>query len=117
VRTRVAEEKKEKRAQMKVAQESFRKMLEELGDKITYKTTYEDVKELCRDDERWKTLDSKEREAVINEFIAPLKEQHKKGTCLFIFAVVVDMFQYNFLLQLRRKRKPNSIKCSRNMAK
>jgi len=84
MRSHVTEVKKlsqaEKRSSKKKSRESFKQLLNELDDKITHETGYELLRKLCKDDPRWKELESRaDREAMLNEKVAPLKTQFNKS--------------------------------------
>jgi hypothetical protein len=46
----IADDKKQLK---RLIDEEFKYMIDELGDRLTYKTTFEEFKELCKDDERF----------------------------------------------------------------
>jgi len=46
---------------------------------FTHKTTYDDLKRVCGEDPRWLALDSKERETLLAEKLAPLKQANARG--------------------------------------
>jgi transcription elongation regulator 1 len=77
VRNRAVEEKKEKRANLKVAQEAFRQLLDENFLKLKHDTTDDDLKLLFGDDPRFKNLEPKERKLILNEKLTPLKKVHQ----------------------------------------
>jgi len=78
VRTRADEVRKEKRAVTVVAREGFRALLDEAEkrDLITIDTTQAtlEAEKGIGDDERWSAVEAKEREAMLNERVAPLKK-------------------------------------------
>ncbi|KAG8369709.1 hypothetical protein BUALT_Bualt14G0042100 [Buddleja alternifolia] len=73
VRTRAEEERKEKRAAQKVALEGFKQLLEEAKEDIHHNTDYQTFKMKWGDDPRFRALDRKEREFLLNERVLPLK--------------------------------------------
>ncbi|KAK4421725.1 Pre-processing protein 40C [Sesamum alatum] len=73
VRTRAEEERKEKRAAQKAALEGFKQLLEEAKEEIDHNTDYQTFKRRWGEDPRFQALDRKEREALLNERVLPLK--------------------------------------------
>ncbi|PON93729.1 WW domain containing protein [Trema orientale] len=73
VKTRVEEERKEKRAAQKAAIESFKQLLEEASEDIDHKTDYQIFRKKWGDDPRFLALDRKDREHLLNERVLPLK--------------------------------------------
>jgi len=54
-------------------------MIEELGSKITHKTTYDEFSKLCKGDPRFDTITSRaEKDILFHEKVAPLKLEFKK---------------------------------------
>lgn len=74
VRTRAEEERKEKRAAQKAAIEGFKQLLEEASEDIDHKTDYQTFKRKWGSDPRFEALDRKDREALLNERVLPLKK-------------------------------------------
>eukprot|EP00268_Persea_americana_P023274 TRINITY_DN22924_c0_g1_i1.p1 TRINITY_DN22924_c0_g1~~TRINITY_DN22924_c0_g1_i1.p1 ORF type:complete len:1089 (-),score=274.03 TRINITY_DN22924_c0_g1_i1:759-4025(-) len=74
VRTRAEEERKEKRAAQKAAIEGFKQLLEEASEDIDHKTDYHSFKRKWGSDPRFEALDRKDREALLNERVLPLKK-------------------------------------------
>eukprot|EP01129_Flabellula_baltica_P000589 TRINITY_DN10571_c0_g1_i1.p1 TRINITY_DN10571_c0_g1~~TRINITY_DN10571_c0_g1_i1.p1 ORF type:complete len:657 (-),score=198.79 TRINITY_DN10571_c0_g1_i1:2-1972(-) len=63
----------------KKASSDFNEMLEEMKDKITHATTFNDLKEMCANDPRFDALESRvEKDLLFYNFVRPLKEDHKK---------------------------------------
>nr|XP_027097460.1 pre-mRNA-processing protein 40C-like [Coffea arabica] len=73
VRTRAEEQRKERRAAQKAAVEGFKKLLEEVKEDIDDQTDYQTFKKKWGHDPRFVALERKEREALLNERILPLK--------------------------------------------
>ncbi|KAF5754224.1 putative WW domain, FF domain, WW domain superfamily, FF domain superfamily protein [Helianthus annuus] len=73
VRTRAEEERKEKRAAQKAAIEGYKQLLDEAKEDITHNTDYQTFKRKWGHDPRFEALDRKEREALLNERVIPLK--------------------------------------------
>ncbi|KAL0368565.1 UNVERIFIED_CONTAM: Pre-processing protein 40C [Sesamum calycinum] len=73
VRTRAEEERKEKRAAQKAALEGFKQLLEEAKEDIDHNTDYQAFKRRWGEDPRFQALERKEREALLNERVLPLK--------------------------------------------
>lgn len=80
VRNRTLEEKQEKKNALKKLKEDFQALMDEFSEKITHRTSYSEFADLARGDPRYKALESKEKEALFAERIAPLREQHKQST-------------------------------------
>ncbi|CAI9097006.1 OLC1v1033288C1 [Oldenlandia corymbosa var. corymbosa] len=73
VRNRAEEERKERRAAQKAAVEGFKKLLDEAKEQIDRQTDYHKFKDKWGHDARFLALDRKDREALLNERILPLK--------------------------------------------
>ncbi|KAI3713946.1 hypothetical protein L1987_72534 [Smallanthus sonchifolius] len=73
VRTRAEEERKEKRAAQKAAIEGYKQLLDEAKEDIDHNTDYQTFKRKWGHDLRFEALDRKEREALLNERVVPLK--------------------------------------------
>lgn len=73
VKTRVEEERKEKRAAQKAAIEGFKRLLDEASEHIDHKTDYQTFRKKWGDDPRFLALDRKDREHLLNERVLPLK--------------------------------------------
>lgn len=73
VRTRAEEERKEKRAAQKAAIEGYKQLLDEAKEDIDHNTDYQTFKRKWGHDLRFEALDRKEREALLNERVLPLK--------------------------------------------
>uniref|UniRef100_A0A803R9M6 FF domain-containing protein n=1 Tax=Cannabis sativa TaxID=3483 RepID=A0A803R9M6_CANSA len=73
VKTRVEEERKEKRAAQKAAIEGFKQLLDEASEEIDHKTDYQIFRKKWGDDERFLALDRKDREHLLNERVLPLR--------------------------------------------
>ncbi|KAJ8564843.1 hypothetical protein K7X08_001303 [Anisodus acutangulus] len=74
VKTRADEERKEKRAAQKAAVEGFKQLLEEAKEDINEDTDYQSFKKKWGHDLRFKPLDRKEREALLNERVLQLRK-------------------------------------------
>ncbi|XP_030482648.2 pre-mRNA-processing protein 40C [Cannabis sativa] len=74
VKTRVEEERKEKRAAQKAAIEGFKQLLDEASEEIDQKTDYQIFRKKWGDDERFLALDRKDREHLLNERVLPLRK-------------------------------------------
>ncbi|XP_071693256.1 pre-mRNA-processing protein 40C [Rutidosis leptorrhynchoides] len=74
VRTRAEEERKEKRAAQKAAIEGYKQLLDEAKEDINHNTDYQTFKRKRGHDPRFEALDRKEREALLNERVLPLKK-------------------------------------------
>ncbi|XP_073112719.1 pre-mRNA-processing protein 40C isoform X2 [Elaeis guineensis] len=75
VRTRVEEERKEKRAAQKAAIDAFKQLLEEASEEIDHKTDYQTFKRKWGSDPRFGVLDRKERELLLNEKVKAAEEK------------------------------------------
>ncbi|KAJ3682288.1 hypothetical protein LUZ60_014861 [Juncus effusus] len=75
VRTRAEEERKEKKAAQKAATEKFKQLLEEASQDIDHKTDYYSFKKKWGSDPRFKALDRKESEALLNEKVKAAQEK------------------------------------------
>lgn len=73
VRTRAEEERKEKRAAQKAAVEGFKQLLEEAKEDIDHTTDYHTFRKRWGQDPRFEALERKDREALLNERVLPLK--------------------------------------------
>lgn len=76
------------------AQEAFRQLLDENFEKLKHDTTDEDLKVLFGDDSRFKNLESKERKAILNEKLAPLKKAHQEST--FNIKFMIEQHTHTF---------------------
>ncbi|KAK4373432.1 hypothetical protein RND71_008816 [Anisodus tanguticus] len=74
VKTRADEERKEKRAAQKAAVEGFKQLLEEAKEDINEDTDYQSFKKKWGHDLRFKPLDRKEREVLLNERVLQLRK-------------------------------------------
>ncbi|KAL2641453.1 hypothetical protein R1flu_009040 [Riccia fluitans] len=74
VRTRADEERKEKRAAQKAAVEGFKQLLEEASKDLSHYTTYENFSNTWGQDARFEALERKDREALLNERVLPLRK-------------------------------------------
>ncbi|KAM1846586.1 hypothetical protein ACFX14_010981 [Malus domestica] len=73
VKTRAEEERKEKRAAQKAAIEEFKQLLDETSENIDHNTDYQSFRKKWSNDPRFKALDRKDREHLLNERVLPLK--------------------------------------------
>ncbi|KAL7609464.1 pre-mRNA-processing protein 40C [Lactuca sativa] len=73
VRTRAEEERKEKRAAQKAAIEGYRRLLDEAKEDINHHTDYQTFKRKWGHDPRFEALERKDREALLNERVIPLR--------------------------------------------
>ncbi|KAH7516632.1 hypothetical protein FEM48_Zijuj10G0155600 [Ziziphus jujuba var. spinosa] len=73
VKTRVEEERKEKRAAQKAAIEGFKQLLDEASEEIDHETDYQTFRKKWGNDPRFMALDRKDRENLLNERVLPLK--------------------------------------------
>ncbi|KAF3431769.1 hypothetical protein FNV43_RR26505 [Rhamnella rubrinervis] len=73
VKTRVDEERKEKRAAQKAAVEGFKQLLDEALEDIDHETDYQTFRKKWGNDPRFLALDRKDRENLLNERVFPLK--------------------------------------------
>ncbi|KAI3698616.1 hypothetical protein L2E82_42294 [Cichorium intybus] len=73
VRTRAEEERKEKRAAQKAAIEGYKRLLDEAKEDIDHNTDYQTFKRKWGNDPRFEALDRKDREALLNERVVPLR--------------------------------------------
>ncbi|KAL5553004.1 hypothetical protein UlMin_040405 [Ulmus minor] len=73
VKTRLEEERKEKRAAQKAAIEGFKQLLEEASEDIDDKMDYQVFRKKWGNDPRFLALDRKDREHLLNERVLPLK--------------------------------------------
>lgn len=78
VRTRAEEERKEKRAAQKAAVEGFKQLLEEASKDINHNTDYERFAKAWRADPRFEALERKDREALLNERVLPLRKAEEE---------------------------------------
>ncbi|KAL8267170.1 hypothetical protein R6Q59_004514 [Mikania micrantha] len=78
VRTRAEEERKEKRAAQKAAIEGYKQLLDEAKEDINHNTDYQTFKRNWGHDPRFEALDRKEREALLNERVVPLKRSFEE---------------------------------------
>ncbi|CAM6095871.1 unnamed protein product [Calypogeia fissa] len=78
VRTRADEERKEKRAAQKAAVEGFKQLLDEATKEISFHTTYEHFARTWGQDSRFEALDRKDREALLNERVLPLRKAEEE---------------------------------------
>lgn len=72
----------DKKQQRQKAEDEFKEMLDQLGAKLTHKTTYEQLLEMCKEDERFNAVDNKsDRLLLLNEKLLPLRQEfsQKKG--------------------------------------
>uniref|UniRef100_A0A7N1A2Y7 Pre-mRNA-processing protein 40C n=1 Tax=Kalanchoe fedtschenkoi TaxID=63787 RepID=A0A7N1A2Y7_KALFE len=74
VKTRAEEERKEKRAAQKAALDGFKQLLQDATEDIDHNTDYDTFKGKWGDDARFKALNRKDREALLNERIIPLRK-------------------------------------------
>ncbi|GAB2233609.1 hypothetical protein Droror1_Dr00002835 [Drosera rotundifolia] len=74
VRTRADEERREKRAALKAAIDGFKQLLEDAKEDINHHTDYQSFKKKWGSDPRFGALDRKEREALLNERVLPIKK-------------------------------------------
>eukprot|EP00898_Chlorokybus_atmophyticus_P007693 jgi/Chlat1/7925/Chrsp68S07386 len=80
VKTRAEEERKERRAALRIAVDGFRQLLDEATEVITWETKCDDLAQTWGDDPRFNALEPKEREAILLERTLPLRkaEEEKK---------------------------------------
>ncbi|EPS62208.1 hypothetical protein M569_12583, partial [Genlisea aurea] len=90
VRTRAEEERKEKRAALKAALEGFKQLLEEKKEDIDHNTDYQTFRTKWGEDPRFKALDRKEKELLLNERVLPLKKAAEEMAHAARLAAVSD---------------------------
>ncbi|GAQ86364.1 Pre-mRNA-processing protein [Klebsormidium nitens] len=78
VKTRAEEERLEKREALRAAMNGFRELLDEVAEELDHTVTYADFETMKGDDPRFKALEKKERETLLNERIAPLRKAEEE---------------------------------------
>ncbi|CAM8954053.1 unnamed protein product [Rhodiola kirilowii] len=74
VKTRAEEERKEKRAAQKAAIDGFKQLLQEASEDTDHNTNYNTFESKWGDDKRFKALNRKDIEVLLNERIIPLRK-------------------------------------------
>jgi hypothetical protein len=89
----------EKKQQKKHIEGAFKQMIDDLGDQFSHKTTFEELKQLCKEDERFNAVESKsDKLLLLNEKILPLRQAHilKKETAEQEFRDILRSLNLDF---------------------